>query len=125
DDEIAERSRLAEKRLALGFLFVGQVLLLVVAIVDLALQDTALAGSARAVAAAVGQHEVLPQRRGDDRFAFLDLERVAVRLNGNLMHKMRGSGAPAVAGALGRSAFYRLGRPASARPGNSQRGNGP
>ena len=86
DHHVAERLRLAEKRLALRLLLVGERLLLVDAVVDLALEQLALAAAAGAVAAAVGQHEVLAQRGGQDRLAFLDLEFVPARLQGDFAH---------------------------------------
>ena len=58
--------RLAEERLALRLLLVGQRLLLVHAVVDLPFEELALAAAAGAVAAAIGQDDLLAQRGGED-----------------------------------------------------------
>jgi nucleoside-diphosphate-sugar epimerase len=80
DDDVTERLRLAEERLALRFLLVRQRLLLVDAVVDGAGDDPALAAAAGAVAAAVRQDEVLAQRRRENRLAALDFELLPARL---------------------------------------------
>jgi hypothetical protein len=89
DDEVAPRARAAEERVALPLLVVGQGGRLARAVVDAALDDLALARSARAVAAAVGNHQVGAHRRLQHRLIGLAGERVAAGACGNLERHRR------------------------------------
>ena len=84
DREVGARLRAAEEREPRPLLVLGQRGCLVRAVVDLARQDLALAGAARAVAAAVRQHEVVAHRRRQHRLAVVAGERVVAGLYGNL-----------------------------------------
>ena len=68
-----------------GFLVVGQRRRLIGAVVDLALEDPALARAARAVAAAVRQHQVGGHRRREHGVVVGAGERVVAGLYGNLV----------------------------------------
>src|SRR2546425_12224433 len=59
--------------------------------IDAAFKQPALAAAAGAVPAAVGQDEVLAQRRSEDGLAFLDLELVTARGRGRRGHPDRKS----------------------------------
>ena len=89
DHEVAHRLRLAEQRLALRFVCLGQRLFLVDAVVHLAFDDLSLAAAAGAVAAAVGKHQMLAQGSREDGFPLLHAEFVAARLDLDLTHKMQ------------------------------------
>ena len=89
DHEVAERLRLAEERLALRFFLLGAAPSSGRCRSRPGLRDLALAGAAGAVTAAVGQHQVLAQRRREDRFALLDVEFVSAGLDLDLTHKMQ------------------------------------
>jgi hypothetical protein len=89
DDQVAARLRLAEKRLALRLFLVGERLLLIDAVVDLACDDLPLAAAAGAVAAAVRQDQVLAQRCRENRLAFFDVELLAAGLQGDFQDRPR------------------------------------
>src|SRR5439155_14363344 len=76
--------RTAEQREALPFLRIGQRRRLMRAVVDLAAQDASLAGAARAVAAAVRDHEVGAHRGLQHRFVRGAVERMVARLYNDL-----------------------------------------
>ena len=76
--------RAAGERLAGGLLGIVQRALLVLAVLELAGAQHALARAARAVAAAVGQADALAQRRLEDGLPGRDGERVAARLESDL-----------------------------------------
>src|SRR5690606_22817013 len=86
DRDVGERLRLAEKRLAPQPLLVRERLFLVDAVVELAGNERPLAAAARAILAAVGQDEALPERRGEDRLAILDVELQPAGLQGHPVH---------------------------------------
>jgi hypothetical protein len=87
DHQLAQWLRLAEKRLAVHPLLLGEHARVVVAVVDGAADDFAFAGAASAVLAAVRQHHALAQRRREHRLAILDGEALTARLNCNFMHR--------------------------------------
>ena len=85
DHEIGQRLGAAEEREALPLLVVGERRRLVRAVVDAAFEDLALARPARAVAAAVRQHQVGVHRRREHGVAVVAGERVIAGLYGNLV----------------------------------------
>ena len=87
DHQLAERLGLAEERLAVRALLLGEHARVVVTVVDGAADDLPLARAASAVLAAVRQHHALAQRRGEHRLAFLDVEALTARLNCNFVHR--------------------------------------
>src|SRR6185312_1926043 len=75
----------AEEREAQALFVVGKRRGLIGTVVDLALDDLALARAARAVAAAVRQHQVRGHRRRQHGVAFVAGERMAAGDYGNLV----------------------------------------
>ncbi len=84
-DEIGLRAGDAKQRVALSFFRIGQRARLVVPVVDDALEQMALAGSAGAVAAAVRNHQVGAHRRREHGLVVVAGERMLAGLYGNLM----------------------------------------
>ena len=86
DHEIRQGLGAAEECEALLLLDVGQGVDLVRAVVDLSVDDLALAGAARAVAAAVGQGDAGGEGGCENRFTLGDLEGVAGFLDRDFGH---------------------------------------
>ncbi len=131
DHEIGLGLRAAEEREPRLLLVVGQRRRLVRAVVDAAFEDLPLARAARAVAAAVRQHQVGVHRRGEHGVALGARERMIARLYGNLVrHRQvdrkdlpRGAGAAETKGAVrdpGIVDWLRRRRAAHRRPAPSE-----
>ena len=105
----AERPRAAEQREARALLVVGERRRLVRAVVDGAGEELALAGSARAVAAAVRQQQVGLHRRLEHRLVGGARERVIAGLYGNLeRHAVMSRNAGSTPRTPGRFDFFDL-----------------
>src|SRR5262249_30815178 len=90
DHEIGQGHCTAKERESLAFLVIGERGRLVATVVDFTVEYPALAASARAVAAAVGQHEIGGDRGLQHRIAVGAGERMLAWLYGNLRrHYMR------------------------------------
>src|SRR5205085_11534200 len=80
DDEIGERRRLAEERVALRLVARRQIRVMHAAVIDLAFENGAAAGAAHTGAAAIREHAAGVEAGLQDRLAFGALVRVAARL---------------------------------------------